>query len=185
DVSAVVGAGSEQVKGPLDGVMVGECRVGQRSGFAGIKGPKRYQEARRWNEQVGSHAAVVAAESSATGDTAGAFAIILHAHPAVLAVPAAPGAVNNHRVSGREPRGTGAKLLDPPRVLMSEGEGKFDRPLGRGPLHQVEVGVTGTCASDFHKDLPRPGLGYRHFAEFGRLLPGDKLECFHARLLSR
>src|SRR5215472_1832064 len=53
------------------------------------------------------------------------------------------------------------------------------------PSFQVEVGVTGARAASFHKHLPRPGLGYRHLAKLGWLLPGDKLECSHARLLSR
>src|SRR5262249_4486391 len=158
---------------------------GGGGGVGGMKRPKGYQEGRRWNEQVGSHAAVVAAEPAAAGGTVGALAIILHAHPAVLAVSAAPGAVNNHGVSGREPCGAGPKLLDPAGVLMAEGEGKLDRPLGLGPLQQVGVGMTGARAANFHKNLPWPGLGYRHLAKLGWLLPGDKLECSHARLLSR
>src|SRR5262249_28424904 len=95
------------------------------------------------------------------------------------------GEVRSHGVCGGEAWGAGPKLLDPAGILMAEGEGELDRPLGRGPLHQVEVGVTGARAANFHKDLPWPGLGYRHLAKLGWLLPGDKLECSHARVLSR
>src|SRR5215472_7601822 len=103
------GVSSEQVKRPFDGVITGERCIGQRSSFSGIECSQRNQEARRWNEQVGSHAAVVTAKPAAAGGTAGVLTIILHAHSAVLAVSAAPGAVHNHGVSGRESRGTGAK----------------------------------------------------------------------------
>src|SRR6202043_3184581 len=128
---------------------------------------------------------VVTAQPAAAGSAAGVLAIILHAHPAVLAVSAAPGAVHDHGISGRESRGTGAQLLDPARVLMTEGERDHDWPFWCRPAHQVEVGVTGTRAPDFHKDLPWPGLRHRHIAKLGRRLPGDKLERSPARLLSR
>ena len=42
--------------------------------------------------------------------------------------------------------------------------------------------MAGAGAPDLYQDLPRPGLGHRHFAEFGRLLPLDELECFHSWL---
>src|SRR5262249_51615754 len=111
------GVSSEQVKRPFDGMITGERRVRQRSSFSGLKCSQRNQAARRWKDHGGRRPPVSPAKPAAAGGTAGVLAIILHAHPAVLAVPAAPGAVNNHRVSGRESHGTGAKLLDPPRVL--------------------------------------------------------------------
>src|SRR5499427_10959297 len=119
-------------------MITGERCIGQRSSFSRIECSQRNQEARRWNKQVGSHAAVVTAKPAAAGGAASVLAIILHAHAAVLAVSAAPGAVHNHGVTGREPGGAGPKLLDPAGVLMAEGEGEPDRPLRRGPLHQVE-----------------------------------------------
>src|SRR5262249_56195050 len=117
------------------------------------------------NEKGGARAAALPPTPAAAGGTAGVLAIILHAHSAVLAVSAAPGAVHNHGVSRGEPSGTGASLLDPACVLMAESKGKLDRSLGRGPLHQVEIGVTGACTANFHKNLPRPELGHRHLTK--------------------
>src|SRR5262249_34475330 len=114
------------------------------------------------NEQVRS--TVVTAEPAAAGYTASVLTIILHAHPAVLADSAAPRIVDDHGVSWREPRRTGPKLFDPSRVLMTKCEGELDRPLGRGSLHEVEIGVTGARTADFYKDLTRSGLGHRHLA---------------------
>src|SRR6516164_7670518 len=105
------------MKRPLDGVITGECRVRQRSGFSWIQHPERNEKAGRGNEQVRSHATVVTAKPAAAGGTAGVLAIILHTHSAVLAASAAPWTVNYHRVPRREGRGARPHLLNPARVL--------------------------------------------------------------------
>lgn len=59
---------------------------------------------------------------------------------------------------------------------MAKRERQPKRPFPGRCLHQVQIGVTGTGATDFDQNLTRPGVGQRHFPQLARLLPFDKLE---------
>src|SRR5271170_8061233 len=48
----------------------------------------------------------------------------------------------------------------------------------------MKVGVAGAGAADLQQDLPRPGLGNRHFIEVAGLLPLDQLKRLHGLLSS-
>ena len=144
----------QQVERPLDGVVAGERGVAERSGLAGIEVAQRNQEARRRDEQVVGHAAVWP-PARLLLSLPGVLAVVLPPDAAVHAQPAAPRAVDDHRVALREPGRAWPQLLDPARVLMAEREAGRGRPRLRGRLQDMQVGVAGAGAPDLDQDLRR------------------------------
>ena len=131
------------------------------------------------DEHVLGHAAVEAEAAAEGADLRLVLAVVLGREPAGAAAPAAPRAVDGHRLALLEALDAGAERLDPARVLVAEGEGEVEvhRPLR--PLHQVQVRVACPGATDLDQDLPRPRLGNRDLTHLGRRLPGGQLVGLH------
>ena len=141
----------EQVERPLDGVIAGERRVGERGGLAGIEGPQRNQEARRRDEQVRGHPAVFPRPPA---EVARVLAVVLHTEPAVCAGPAAPGAVDDHGVPGREPGRAWPSFSTHPAFSWPSVNGSAGAVRGR--VHEMQVGVAGARPPTFIRTCPGP-----------------------------
>ena len=88
-------------------------------------------------------------------------------------MPAAPRAVDRDGLSRLEPRDAGADRLDPARVLVAEGEGRVERQeAGRELVHEVEVRVARTRATDPDEHFAGPGFGVRDLFDLRGVLPG-------------
>jgi hypothetical protein len=123
----------QQVHRSLDGVIAGQPRAAERGGLARVEGAQRNQESRCRDQQVLSHSAVVTA-SQAAALTTDLLAVVLPALPAVGAHSTAPGAVDHHRVSRREPGDTRSQLLHlrycPAEVHWGDRRSRWCRPGG-------------------------------------------------------
>src|SRR5690606_1896761 len=148
------------VERSLYGVIRREARVraGRRLGRLEPVGQGQ-EEAGIRDEHVLGHAAVETEPTTASGH--GGFLEVLtvglDAEPATGTCAAPPGPVDGDGLPDLEPSHSLSELMDPPGVLVPEGERRIP---GHHPrlevVHEMDVGVASTGASNSDHHLARP-----------------------------
>ena len=104
---------------------------------------------------------------------------------AARAGPAAPGAVDGHRLADLEATDPFTELVDPAGVLVTKRERRVPRDdAGLELVHQVQIRVARSCTADSNHHLPRPRMRVSDLDKLWFRFPRHQLQCPHDRLLS-
>ena len=173
-----------QVQRPLDRVVRRQAGVGERRCLHGIEVAERHEMTRVLDQQQRRHAAVGAQPRSHRGQLRQVRAVVLHPLEAPHAATTPSGAVHRDGLADLEPGHAVTERLDPPRVLVAQGEGRLEgHHPGLEVVDQVQVRVAHARAGDPDEHLPGAGVGLLDAADLGILLPSGQLHGVHRELL--
>ena len=176
-------AGHELRKCKFDRVIRRERGIRERSGVARVEVAERHEQPRIGDQHVLRHATVTAEAAAVGAELRHVLAQRLERQAAGAAAAAPPWAVDGHRLADVQPLDARAHRLDPPGVLVAERERELIREEPGGPLHHVQVGVTGAGTADLDEHLAGPWLRDVDVAKLRRLTPLDELVGPHRRWL--
>ena len=176
------GAGNEQRKRLLDGVVRRKAGVGERCCFGRSHVAQWHEVAGGRYKEVLGHTAIDAEAGTAGRNIE---AVVLHAFATVRTLTAPPRAVHrdgrtNLKAGGR--KRAGPECFDPAGVLVAKSHRCFARAACR-ELHETDIAMAGPSTSDTNKHLTRARIGLSDLVErsggvdLGRT--ADQLECLH------